>query len=416
MSHVNFMGPGLKLARDGIDMDEKGHHQEAYKLYESSVQNLMLAIKHNPKNKSQNDMLKSKCSNIVCRMEDIKKSINQDAKSTKQSNNQPQAENQKDSLKSQLEKSIVSEKPNVQWSDIAGLDNVKTILKRSVILPVRRPELFQKPREPWRGVLLYGPPGTGKTHIAKAVATESDSTLFSVSSSNLVSKWQGESARLIKTLFNMAREQKPSIIFIDEVDAICCKRTDSDSGAKRQILTEFLKQMEGLGCDNDGIMVLAATNTPWDIDEAMRRRFQKRIYIPLPDQETRSQLLRIKLKGVGCRITREQGMSIVKSTEGFSGSDINNMFKQANMNPVSRCEKATHYKKIQINDQELHTPCNSNDPGALPMCMDDVPTKIHPPTLTYDDLMDSLKSSTSSVEASQIERFDLFTEQFGESG
>ena len=149
------------------------------------------------------------------------------------------------------------EKPNVKRSDVAGLDTAKESLKEAVILPIKFPHLFTGNRKPWRGILLFGPPGTGKSYLAKAVATEANnSTFFSVSSSDLVSKWLGESEKLVKNLFQMAREHKPSIIFIDEVDSLCSSRSDNESESARRIKTEFLVQMQGVGNDNDGILVL----------------------------------------------------------------------------------------------------------------------------------------------------------------
>jgi vacuolar protein-sorting-associated protein 4 len=192
---------------------------------------------------------------------------------------------------------ILSEKPNVRWDDVAGLDGAKEALKEAVILPIKFPHLFTGKRVPWRGILLYGPPGTGKSFLAKAVATEADSTFFSVSSSDLVSKWMGESERLVKNsflgnslslqhvtqpflvifrlvkqLFKMARENKPAIIFIDEVDSLCGTRGEGESEASRRIKTEFLVQMNGVGNETDGILVLGASNIPWQLDSAIRRR------------------------------------------------------------------------------------------------------------------------------------------------
>lgn len=166
---------------------------------------------------------------------------------------------------------------------MAGLEQAKASLQEAVILPTRFPQLFTGERKPWRGILLYGPPGTGKSYLAKACATEADGTFFSVSSADLVSKWLGESERLVKNLFKMAREAKPSIIFIDEVDSLCGSRSEGENETSRRIKTEFLVQMNGVGTDCDGVLVLGATNVPWELDAAIRRRFEKRIYIPLPD-------------------------------------------------------------------------------------------------------------------------------------
>jgi vacuolar protein-sorting-associated protein 4 len=175
--------------------------------------------------------------------------------------------------------SIVTEKPNVRWADVAGLDRAKASLKEAVILPAKYPEIFTGKRRPWKGILLYGPPGTGKSYLAKALATEGGSTFFSVSTADLVSKFQGDSEKLIRNLFQMAREAKPSIIFIDEIDSLASKRSSGEGDATRRIKTEFLIQMQGVGKTHDGYLVLAATNCPWDIDQAIRRRFERRVYV-----------------------------------------------------------------------------------------------------------------------------------------
>ncbi|NWX94607.1 VPS4A protein, partial [Nothoprocta ornata] len=153
---------------------------------------------------------------------------------------------EKKKLQEQLMGAIMMEKPNVRWSDVAGLEGAKEALKEAVILPIKFPHLFTGKRTPWRGILLFGPPGTGKSYLAKAVATEANnSTFFSVSSSDLISKWLGESEKLVKNLFELARQHKPSIIFIDEVDSLCGSRTENESEAARRIKTEFLVQMQG---------------------------------------------------------------------------------------------------------------------------------------------------------------------------
>lgn len=190
----------------------------------------------------------------------------------------------------------MSEKPNIKWDDVAGLEGAKASLKEAVILPIKFPHLFTGKRTPWKGILLYGPPGTGKSYLAKAVATEAKSTFFSVSSSDLVSRWQGDSERyvlplymwtkhkhaenlitscphrLVKNLFELARESKPAIIFIDEIDSLAGSRNDTETEGSRRIKTEFLVQMNGVGHDDTGVLVLGATNIPWQLDNAIKRR------------------------------------------------------------------------------------------------------------------------------------------------
>ena len=166
---------------------------------------------------------------------------------------------------------IVSEKPNVKWEDVAGLEFAKTSLKEAIILPSKFPDIFVGIRKPWKGILLYGPPGTGKTFLAKACATQANSTFFSISSSDLMSKYVGESEKLIKSLFNMAHEKSPSIIFIDEIDSLAGARSEGENESSRRVKTEFMVQMQGVGNDTGGVLVLGATNLPWALDSAIRR-------------------------------------------------------------------------------------------------------------------------------------------------
>jgi len=182
--------------------------------------------------------------------------------------------------------------------------------------------------------LLYGPPGTGKTYLAKACASMADATFFSISSSDLISKWVGESEKLIKALFELAREKAPSIIFIDEIDSVVSKRTDGEQESTRRVKTEFLVQMQGVAKDTPGaVLVLGATNFPWGLDPAMRRRFEKRVYIPLPDPEAIFYKLKRDLGKQDHNITDQQFHEITGKLEGYSMSDITIYVKNACMAP-----------------------------------------------------------------------------------
>jgi vacuolar protein-sorting-associated protein 4 len=204
----------------------------------------------------------------------------------------------------------------VSWDDVAGLEAAKEALKEAVVLPIKFPHLFTGKREPWRGILLYGPPGTGKSFLAKAVATEAKATFFSVSSADLVSKWLGESEKLVKALFEMARAARPAIIFIDEVDSLCGSRSDGENESTRRIKTEFLVQMNGVGNDNKEILVLGATNIPWALDPAIRRRFEKRIYIPLPEEMARKRMFELNLGKMPTTLTPSDLQELAHKTDG----------------------------------------------------------------------------------------------------
>ncbi|KAJ3282705.1 Vacuolar protein sorting-associated protein 4 [Borealophlyctis nickersoniae] len=327
-------------------------------------------------------------------------------------------------LRSALAGAILQEKPNVRWEDIAGLEGAKESLKEAVILPIKFPHLFTGKRTPWRGILLYGPPGTGKSYLAKAVATEANSTFFSVSSSDLVSKWMGESERLVKQLFTLARENRPAIIFIDEVDSLCGQRGDGQSEASRRIKTEFLVQMQGVGNDMQGVLVLGATNTPWELDPAIRRRFEKRIYIPLPDPNARAKMVGLNIGSTPCSLTQRDYKILADKTEGFSGSDITVLVRDALMEPVRKVQMATHFKKVMApsradpNVVTPHwTPCSPGDPGAVERSWSEIGSdELLEPDLTISDFLRAASNARPSVNAADVAQYDQWTSEFGQEG
>uniref|UniRef100_A0A8C6TR84 Vacuolar protein sorting 4 homolog B n=1 Tax=Neogobius melanostomus TaxID=47308 RepID=A0A8C6TR84_9GOBI len=385
--------------------------------------------------------IRQKCCEYLERAEKLKEYINKKesappAKPVKESDNKGESDNEDDSekkkFKNQLSGAIVMEKPNVKWNDVAGLEGAKEALKEAVILPIKFPHLFTGKRTPWRGILLFGPPGTGKSYLAKAVATEANnSTFFSISSSDLVSKWLGESEKLVKNLFSMAREHKPSIIFIDEIDSLCGSRSENESEAARRIKTEFLVQMQGVGNDNDGVLVLGATNIPWTLDSAIRRRFEKRIYIPLPEVLARSFMFKLHLGSTANSLTDEDFVTLGKKTEGYSGADISIIVRDALMQPVRKVQTATHFKRVRGNTfnnpdvmvEDLLTPCSPGDPNAIAMTWMDVPgDKLLEPVvsmvtfITLTIFSQLLTPHKPTVNEEDLEKLQKFTADFGQEG
>ncbi|EDW14223.1 spastin isoform X1 [Drosophila mojavensis] len=231
---------------------------------------------------------------------------------------------------------IVEGGAKVEWTDIAGQDVAKQALQEMVILPSVRPELFTGLRAPAKGLLLFGPPGNGKTLLARAVATECSATFLNISAASLTSKYVGDGEKLVRALFAVARHLQPSIIFIDEVDSLLSERSSNEHEASRRLKTEFLVEFDGLpgNPEGDRIVVLAATNRPQELDEAALRRFTKRVYVSLPEVQTRELLLSRLLQKQGSPLDTEALARLAKITDGYSGSDLTALAKDAALEPI----------------------------------------------------------------------------------
>ncbi|XP_077200357.1 spastin isoform X4 [Paroedura picta] len=253
---------------------------------------------------------------------------------------------------------IVDSGPSVKFDDIAGQELAKQALQEIVILPSLRPELFTGLRAPARGLLLFGPPGNGKTMLAKAVAAESNATFFNISAASLTSKYVGEGEKLVRALFAVARELQPSIIFIDEVDSLLCERREGEHDASRRLKTEFLIEFDGVqSSGEDRILVMGATNRPQELDDAVLRRFTKRVYVSLPNEETRLLLLKNLLSKQGNPLTQKDLAQLARMTEGYSGSDLTALAKDAALGPIRELKpeqvknmSASEMRNIRLSD------------------------------------------------------------------
>lgn len=436
---TNFLQTAIQIVTQATEADQQQKYDEAFRLYQLSLQYFQTALKYE-KNERIKQTIRGKLEEYITRAEQLKDMLDKKKKtpvaaasngsSNGKSNGKKGSDDEdvdpEDKKRQEgLASAILKEKPGVKWDDVAGLDAAKEALKEAVILPIKFPQLFKGKRKPWRGILLYGPPGTGKSHLAKAVATEANSTFFSVSSADLMSKWLGEGEKLVKNLFEVARENRPSIIFIDEIDSLASARGDGGNDATNRIKTEFLVQMNGVGNDVDGILVLAATNIPWCLDPAIRRRFEKRIYIGLPEAAARARMIQIHLGNTPNVVTPQQLKELGEKTELYSGSDISVVVRDAMMQPVRAVQSATHFKRVSgpsptdpnviVND--LLTPCSPGDAEAIEISWTDVDgSKLKEPVITFNDFLKSLRTSKPTVNQKDLDKYVEWTAEYGQEG
>lgn len=443
----SFIPQAIEIVTKAIEADNEGDYEKALSYYRDALGRFTMGLKYE-KNEARKKLILDRVEGYMKRAEELRDYVAKQNELDKNGgggsamkkggDGEEDGDAEKKKLRGALAGAIVSEKPNIKWEDVAGLENAKESLKETVILPVRFPQLFTGKRRPFKGILLFGPPGTGKSYLAKAVATEADSTFFSVSSADLISKWQGESEKLVRNLFELARESEGgrAIIFIDEVDSLCGSRSEGESDSARRVKTEFLVQMDGVGKTESQVLVLGATNVPWELDAAIRRRFEKRVYIPLPEPEARSYMVKLNLGDTPNDLSEDDFDRIGEITEGASGSDIKVLVKEALMEPLRRCQQA---KQFNVDANGNYSPCEqypncpscppklSSDPpgkdytckkcGAKRMALWDVPSdKLVAPLVRRTDFERVMKHSFSSVSEDELKRFIEWTKLFGQDG
>ena len=316
------------------------------------------------------------------------------AKPRPQSSAASEEEREDDGLTEKVEALLT--KSTVKWSDIGGMERVKQLLMETVVIAgLKKPDSIK----PWKGILLFGPPGTGKTLLAAAAAGSLDASFFDVKTESILSKYFGESSKLITALYNSARNYSPSIVFIDEFDSLSPSRDGEASEASRKVLSTLLTELDGLGDKNSNrlLLTLAATNTPWDLDTAVLSRFPRRIYVPLPDAESTEAIIRLHTKGLDITNVNLESIS-EKCVEDmfYSGRDLSNFSQQAVWNMVREANPDL-YKLAEIPFEKL----SQKSLKTRPLC--------------DDDFIEGWKRIKSPLTRDTIERYEQWNSQCGES-
>lgn len=223
----------------------------------------------------------------------------------------------------EVDKTLEIERPKIAFDEVGGMEKVKDQIRMKIISPLQHPELYKAyGKKIGGGILLYGPPGCGKTHLARATAGEVKANFINVGISDILDMYLGNSERNLHAIFQKARSLKPCVLFFDEADALGANRSDMRQSAGRHLINQFLDEMDGVGHDNEGILILAATNAPWHLDPAFRRpgRFDRIIFVPPPDEAARQSILEIKLKGKP--LGKVNLAKVTSHTKDFSGADL----------------------------------------------------------------------------------------------
>ncbi|KAB0802490.1 hypothetical protein PPYR_04676 [Photinus pyralis] len=270
---------------------------------------------------------------------------------------------------------IMDNAPVVQWDEIAGLESAKNAIHEAVVWPMLRPDIFTGLRKPPKGILLFGPPGTGKTLIGKCVASQSKSTFFSISASSLTSKWIGDGEKMVRALFSVALCHQPAVIFIDEIDSLLSQRSETEHESTRRLKTEFLVRLDGATtCNDERVLVIGATNRPQELDEAARRRFVKRLYIPLPEYQARLQIVTNLMSKERHSLAECDMSKVAELTDGYSGADMRNLCSEASLGPIRSIDirqmefiEANEVRPVEMKDfsKALSTVRSSVSPNDL---------------------------------------------------
>ncbi|MBA3900144.1 MAG: AAA family ATPase [Bacteroidetes bacterium] len=283
------------------------------------------------------------------------------------------------------------QKPDIDFSHIGGMQNVKKEIEMKIIHPLKHPDLYKAyGKKTGGGILLYGPPGCGKTYIAKATAGQVNARFISVSLSEILDMWIGNSEKNLHEIFETARRNTPCVLFFDEIDALGASRSDMKQSGGRHLINQFLQELDGIEGNNDGILIMGATNTPWHLDAAFRRpgRFDRIIFVPPPDQEARENIFKLKLNGKPVESIDYQ--SLANKTPDYSGADIEALiditieekledsFKDGIPKPILTKDLINAVKKHKASTQEWFTTARNfalyaNDSGL------------------YDDILSYLK-------------------------
>ncbi len=379
-----------RYASEAIRLDSQGNYAAAIVKYQNAVEALLKLIRLYPEN-PVNKLYYEKAMAYQERIKALQRLRGVYGPEAEPGRDQGPGDGVRvapvvETVKASFEELLVTEKPNVSTKDVVGLEGAKLALRQAIVYPYQRPDLF--PLGWPRGILLFGPPGCGKTMLAAAIANEIDGYFLSVDAASIMSKWLGEAEKNVAKLFAYARglaESKPVVIFIDEVDSLLSVHSQ-EVGGETRVRNQFLKEMDGLADKGKNLQlyVLAATNKPWMLDEPFLRRYQKRIYVPPPDRQTR----RLLFEKYTEPLTLDSDVDLdelAKITEGYSASDIRDICQDAQLRVVT----------------ELFESGKASDPNSKPR------------PIRMKDFEEIVRQRRPSLVAERVKLYEKWNETYG---
>lgn len=379
-----------RFAEEAIRLDSQGSRGMAIQHYQGAVDSLLKLVRLYPEYKL-NKIYVERAKTYQNRIKALQESRGFDdadgARTPHNGNGNGKTGGSVETLKANFDDLIIKDKPKISWEEVVGLDDAKRALSESIVYPAQRPDLF--PLGWPKGILLYGPPGNGKTLIAAATASEIDGYFVNVDAASMMSKWLGEAERNVAKLFSMARsmaqkENVPVILFVDELDSLLGTRTN-EVGGEIRVKNQFLTEMDGIVSKSKDLQlyVIGATNKPWSLDWPFLRRFQKRIFVSLPDTEARLKMFQLYSAQLNID-TNLKLEELAKITEGYSASDIRDICQSVQLRVVNELFESG---KASENDAKTRT-------------------------ITMSDFRDSLKSRRPSVSMEMLRAYSRWAEQF----
>ncbi|CAC5398762.1 VPS4 [Mytilus coruscus] len=418
----------LKNSEEGqsnIDKAKKAREEnrtaEALELYKKEIQHLIQEIKDESMVAEVKNKLKRQCSIYLSEAETLQKELKDKNGGGENDENDEDiaCKESEDHLVERLVNDMSeSETPDITLEDVCGCQDVKDKLKESIIMPIKFPQLFQGRRRPtWKGTLLYGAPGSGKTMIGKALAGQNpDVSYLRIACSDLVSKFLEHQEKMVQYLFKRAMNQsRPCVLFLDDFEQLF-EYDESENDRIPRIRTELLYQIDHCA---ENVYIVVGTPKPWMIHSTFLKRLDKRVLVPLPDEEARRQIFIKNIKPLKNDVKDEDYLTFAHKTDGYTGADICIIVRDAAMAPVRKIQNASHFKKVQgpsLTDpdvvvDDLLTPCASQDSMAIEMSWFDVPEdKLSEPTVTTDDILKSLNASKPSIDEEYLKKLNDFVQ------